>query len=200
MRATRLEAWLQQYLEHTDRVRRGLLALLALGVAYALSIALLAWGGVAPGMASWLAIPTADYFRWEPYFTAPVIVLSGILAAAVLHLCARWLGGTGEFEDCLALLGPLTFIATLFTLVPDTLIGVGLVVGWIDPQQWMVDIVRPSLTLALIWVYLLLYLAAFLVLYPIIGRMVYGLDPWKARWSGWIGFVVYQSVLLVFIR
>lgn len=200
MRTAPLETWLVQFLQHPHRVRRGLLALLLLGLAYALSIALLAWGGVAPGMASWLAIPTAEYFRWEPYFTAPVIVLSGILAAAVLHLCARWLGGTGDFEACLALVGPLTFIATLFTLVPDTLIGFGLVIGWIDPQQWMADIVRPSTTLALIWVYLLLYVAAFLVLFPIIGRMVYALDPWKARWAGWIGFIVYQAVLLVFIR
>lgn len=142
-----------------DRVGRSLLDLFWLGLAYNLANVLLAWGGVAPGMALWLAIPTEGYFRWEPHFTMPVIVLSGILAVAMLHLLARWSGATGDFEDVVALVGPLTFIATLFTLVPDTVIGIALIVGWIDPQQWMADVVRPSPTLTMIRVYLLIYLA-----------------------------------------
>ena len=40
-------------------------------------------------MPSWLAIPTAEYFRREPLFTLPVSFFSGMLAAAVLHLLAR---------------------------------------------------------------------------------------------------------------
>lgn len=200
MRLIWLEALLDRRSRRPDRVRRALLDLFWLGVAYSLVILVLAWGGVAPGMPSWLAIPTEDYFRWEPIFTTPVIVLSGILAAAVLHLLARWCGGKGSFEDSLTLIAPLTFIATLFTLIPDTLAGIALIAGWIDPQQWMVDIVRPSATLAMIWAYLLLYIAAFLTLYPMIGRKAYGLRPWPARWCGWAAFLVYQGVLLVFIR
>ncbi|MBK8498754.1 MAG: hypothetical protein IPL52_08050 [Flavobacteriales bacterium] len=196
----RIEALLDRRLQRPDRVRRSLLDLFWLGLAYSMAIVLLAIGGVAPGMASWLAIPTEDYFRWEPLFTLPVIVLSGILAAAMLHLLARWSGGRGSFEDVLSLVGPITFIATLFTLVPDTVIGIALIAGWIDPQQWMADIVRPSPTLAVIWAYLLLYLAAFLALFPIIGRKAHGLKPRPARWCGWAAFAVYQAVLLVFIR
>jgi hypothetical protein len=196
----RWTAFLQRRLSRPDAVRRGLLDLLWLGVAYSLSIALLALGGVAPGMPSWLAIPTEDYFRWEPLFTTPVIFFTGILAAAVLHLLARANGGKGTFERTLALVGPTIFVATLFTLVPDTLVGIVLLLGLLDPLQWMADIVRPSLTLALIWLYLLMYLAAFLVLFPRIGRIAHGLRPWPARWSGWLAFLVYQVVLLVFIR
>ncbi len=40
----------------------GLRDLLLTGIGYSLAIVLLAIGGVGPGMASWLAIPTAEYF------------------------------------------------------------------------------------------------------------------------------------------
>lgn len=194
------EALLQRRLALKRNVRRSLLELLGLGVAYSLSIAPLALGGVGPGMPSWLAIPTAEYFLWEPLFTVPVIFISGILASAVLHLLARGDGGTGTFEGTLALIGPTTAVATLFTLVPDTLAGAALLLGLMDPERWMADIVRPSPTLAFIWLYLLLYLAAFILLFPRIGRVALGLGPWPARICGWAAFVVYQAVLLVFIR
>lgn len=196
----RYDAFLQRRLAMKRPVRRSLLELFWLGVAYSLSIALLALGGVGPGMPSWLAIPTAEYFRWEPLFTTPVIFFSGILASAVLHLLARGYGGTGTYEGTLALIGPTTAVATLFTLVPDTLAGAALLLGLLDPEQWMADIVRPSPTLAFIWLYLLLYLAAFILLFPRIGRVAHGLAPWPARICGWATFVVYQAVLLVFIR
>lgn len=196
----RWEALLQRRLTGKKNVRRSLLELLGIGIAYSLSIALLALGGVGPGMPSWLVIPTAEYFHWEPLFTTPVIFFSGILASAVLHLLARGYGGTGTFEGTLALVGPTTALATLFTLLPDTLAGSALLLGLMDPEQWMADIVRPSPTLAFIWLYLLLYLSAFILLFPRIGRVAHGLAPWPARICGWAAFVVYQAVLFVFIR
>ncbi|MBK9177595.1 MAG: hypothetical protein IPM46_14935 [Flavobacteriales bacterium] len=196
----RLEHLLARRLAHPRRLHKGLRDLLFLGIAYSLAIVLLALGDVGPGMASWLAIPAEDYFKWEPLFTTPVIFFSGLLSAAVLHLLARWLGGTGSFEDTVALIGPATAWATLCTLIPDAVIGMLLIAGVIDPTRWMADIVRPSPTLAIIWVYLLLYVAAFALLYPMVARLVYGLAASKARVAGWLAFIVYQALLLVFIR
>ena len=88
----------------------------------------------------------------------------------------------------------------MFTLVPDTLAGLGPVLGLTDPEPWMADIVRPGPVLAIIRLYLLLHLAAFILLFPRIGRVAHGLAPWPARICGWATFVVYQAVLLVFIR
>lgn len=195
-----LEQLLRRRLAHPRRLQKGLRDLLLIGIAYSLAIVLLALGGVGPGMASWLAIPTEDYFKWEPLFTTPVIFLTGLLAAAVMHLLARWLGGTGSFENTVALIGPATAWATLCTLIPDAVIGLLLIGGVLDPAQWMAGIVRPSPTLAIIWVYLLIYVAAFMVLYPMVARLVHGLTVGKARKAGWMAFVVYQSVLFVFIR
>lgn len=195
-----LEHLLVRRLAHPRRLHKGLRDLLFIGIAYSVAIVLLALGGVAPGMASWLAIPTEEYFLWEPLFTAPVIFFSGLLAAAVMHLLARWLGGTGNFEDTVALIGPATAWATLCTLIPDAIIGLLLILGVIDPAQWMADIVRPSPTLAIIWAYLLLYVVAFAVLYPMVARLVQGIPTGKARVAGWLAFMVYQALLLVFIR
>lgn len=196
----RLQDFLAQRAKHPRRLAKGLRDLLLLGVAYSAAILLLAFGKVAPGMASWLAIPTNEYFLWEPIFTTPVIFFGGLLAAAVMQLMARWMGGQGSFEDTVALVGPVTLIATLTTLIPDTLIGLGLIAGFIDPAHWMTEIVRPSPILAMIWCYLVLYLIAFLVLYPALVRQVHGLNGRKALLVGWAGFLVYQALLLVFIR
>ncbi|MCW5898565.1 MAG: hypothetical protein KIT10_04785 [Flavobacteriales bacterium] len=195
-----LEQLLRLRLAHPRRLRMGLRDLLLIGIAYSLAIVLLALGGVGPGMPSWLAIPTENYFTWEPLFTTPVIFLTGLLAAAVMHLLARWLGGTGSFEDTVALIGPTTAWATLCTLIPDAIIGLLLIMGAIDPAQWMAAIVRPSTTLAIIWLYLLLYVVAFAILYPMVARLVHGLPNGKARVAGWLAFAVYQGILFVFIR
>lgn len=195
-----LERALSRRLNDPRRLHKGLRDLLLIGIAYSLAIVLLALGNVGPGMASWLAIPTEEYFHWEPLFTIPVIFLSGILAAAVMHLLARWVGGTGSFEDTVALTGPATAWATLCTLIPDAVIGLMLIAGVIDPALWMADIVRPSLTLVVIWVYLLIYVAAFSMAYPMVARLAHGLPAGRARMAGWLAFLVYQTILLVFIR
>ncbi len=88
----------------------------------------------------------------------------------------------------------------MFTLVPDTLAGLGPVFGLMDPEPWMADIVRPGPVLAVIRLYLLLHLAAFILLFPRIGRVAQGLAVRPGRICGWAAFVVDQYVLFVFIR
>ncbi len=177
-----------------------MIVLVGYGVSYAVCLLLLAFGGVAPGLAPWLAIPSDVYFYWEATFIAPVIVLAAMLAAAVLHLVARALGGRGEFDDVMALVGVATAVASLTTLVPDTLVGLLLCARVLDPDAWMHAIVRPSPTLAIVWVYLSLYAIAFAVAYPAIARVVHGLRGGRALLAGWTAFVVYQALLFVFVR
>ena len=65
---------------------------------------------------------------------------------------------------------------------------------------WMRDITRPSVTLALVWAYLLAYIAAFLVAFPVVARTAHRL-PWRSAVPvGWATFAIYQGVLLVFVR
>ncbi|HWB73652.1 MAG TPA: hypothetical protein VG755_01830 [Nannocystaceae bacterium] len=191
-----LEGWLAQ----PQRVRRGLLALAFYGLGYACAMLLLAFGGARPGTPPWLAIDEQIYFHVEAAFIAPVIGLAAVLAAAILHLVARALGGVGDFDDAVALVGVTTAFASLTTLVPDTVIGVLLCVDVIDAETWMHEITRPSATLALVWVYLAAYLVAFGLGYPAVARVAYRLSRTRALVAGWSSFAIYQLVLYVFVR
>jgi hypothetical protein len=189
---------------HTEERYRpgvGLLYLVGTGVAYALCILFLAAGGDRPGdFTPWLRIGSDTYFWWEAAFIAPVIVGSGLLTAASMHLLARAAGGTGSFDDTLTRLGPAVALCTAVTLVPDLIIGALLNTGAIPPDVWMRAITRQSATLALVWAYLLAYVVAFLVAFPVVARGAHRLG-W--RWAvpvGWASFAIYQGVLLVFVR
>jgi len=182
-------------------MRRGVLFLLGTGVAYALCLLVLAAGGDRPGdFAPWLRIGTESYFWWEAAFIAPVIVASGLLTAACMYLLGRAGGGTGTFDDTLARLGPAVAVCTAFTLVPDLVIGALLNFGLMAPEDWLYGVTHPTLTLALVWTYLLAYLVAFLVAFPLVVRRVHRLRWPVALPVGWACFAVYQGFLLVFVR
>lgn len=194
------QPWMDTRLHDPARLRRGLLALAGIGVAYAICMLLLALGEVGPGPAPWLVIPRETYFYWESTFILPVIFLGGLLAAATLHLLARALGGSGSFDDTMALVGVSVALSTLWTVLPDTVVGLLLIGGVIDPALWMQAISEPGWVLALIWVYLLAYLASFLWSFRVVAHAVYALRGYRALLAGWTSFAVYQLFLYVFIR
>jgi hypothetical protein len=192
---------LEHRLAEQHRLRNGFGWLVATGAGYALGIVVLALGGDQPGdLPPWLRIPEVDYFWWEAAFIGPVIVATGLLTAAAIHLMARSAGGTGSFDDTLALSGPAVFVCTLFTLVPDLVIGFLLNTGLLPTQTWMDGITHPSLILALVWTYLSLYVVAFLVAFPAVVRTVHRLRRLPAVAIGWTAFAIYQGTLLVFVR
>lgn len=182
------------------RLSKGLWALLAIGLAYAACILLLALGGARPNPAPWLAIPPERYFVWEAVFIAPVMFAGGVLAAGSLHLLARAAGGDGRFDDAMALCAHAIALATLTTVVPDTLVGLLLCAGVVSPAAWMAAITQPTAVLALVWFYLLAYTAAFLLLFPAAAARVYGLRARGAIAVGAASFAIYQGFLFVFIR
>jgi hypothetical protein len=192
---------LRRRLGDRHRVRAGVLFLVGTGLAYAVCLLVLAAGGDRPGdFAPWLRIGTDTYFWWEAAFIAPVIVGSGLFAAACMYLLARAARGAGSFDATVALLGPAVAVCTAVTLVPDLIIGGLLNAGVVAPERWFYDITHPTVTLALIWTYLLAYVVAFLVAFPVVVRTAHGL-PWRVAVPvGWACFVAYQTVLLVFVR
>jgi hypothetical protein len=192
---------LERRLAEGDRLCGGFGWLVATGLGYAVCIVVLALGGDQPGdLPPWLRIPEAEYFWWEAAFIGPVIVATGLLTAASIHLMARSAGGAGSFDDTLAVLGPAVFACTLFTLVPDLVIGLLLNTGVLSTRTWMEGITHPSLILALVWAYLSLYAVAFLVAFPAVVRVVHRLHGLSAVAIGWTAFAIYQGTLLIFVR
>ena len=84
--------------------------------------------------------------------------------------------------------------------MPDGVIGLLLCAGAIDPTAWFQAITHPTAVLAGVWVYLLLYLACFLVSFPRVARVAHRLSGGRAIVAGWSAFVIYQLFLYVFIR
>ena len=84
--------------------------------------------------------PTSSWSR--P--TAPVIVLGAILASPVAYLLATAFGSRGTFDDTLVAVGLATCIATLFSLVPDFVMGLITAAGLANGASWAEDLLRPS--------------------------------------------------------
>lgn len=117
-----------------------------------------------------------------------------------MYLLAKAAGGKGTFDDTLALTGPAIAAATLFTVVPDLIIGVLLVTHLLDLDSWMFGITHASLTLVLVWVYMLLYIAALMVALPLVVATVHRLRSTVSVAIGLAALVVYQGVMFIFVR
>jgi hypothetical protein len=187
-------------LVHPHRLRYAVLAVFGVGVGYGLVEAGIAVAGGTPSP-PWLAIPAADYFKWEALFSAPVTLLCWILAAGVMHLLARPFGGHGTFDDTLALLGFAVAVATLIALIPDS-VTVGLmVVGVMSRPAWEQAISQAGTPdWLLLWAYMLAYVIALLCLFPTVVAASEGLRRWRAVLVGVIGAVLYQGIYFIFIR
>jgi len=194
-------AFVHRRMEDPRRLRIAMTWLTATAVAYAVCVLILAAGGDEPGnMPPWLTIPSATYFWWEAAFIAPVIIAAGVLTTGSMYLLARVAGGSGSFDDTLALVGPAIAVCTLFTLIPDLIIGILLNAGLLPAETWMYDITHPSLTLGLVWTYLSMYALAFLVVFPIVAAAAHRLRAVPAIAVGWASFAVYQGFLFIFVR
>jgi len=182
------------------RLRVGMTWLVGVALGYAACVLVLGLGGARPGVAPWLTIPASSYFLWEAVFIAPVIVAGGVLAAGCMHLLARAARGVGRFDDAMALIGQVIGLCTLITLVPDLVVGTLLCAGLVDAEAWMRAITHPTAVLGLVWVYLLAYVAAFLVAFPVVARAAYHVSRARAVAIGWAVFVIYQGFVYVFVR
>jgi hypothetical protein len=172
-----------------------------LGLTYAGAIALLGTGGGTPGSTPWLAIPRDSYFLVESLFTTPVVVAAALLAASTAYLMAKAFGSPDGYDATLVTIARATCIATLWSLVPDLFMGVTTTLGIFDGAQVAADLVRPSAWHTVLWTYLTCYTVAFLALYPAAVRAAHPRLRAGAAWTtGWAAFLVYQGVLLVFIR
>jgi hypothetical protein len=172
--------------------RSGYLAMLAIASAYTVVCALLAWRGVDPVPGPWLRIPAESYYLWALLFYGATLLAGWLLAAAVMQLWARALGGVGAFEDLVATLGMATALATLPTLVPDLVTNLlGIYDGPWSKTWW-------GWSLAIGW--MTAYLVLFLTLYPRAVRAVHGLNRRRSLFVGLGGFVLYQGFIFVFIR
>ena len=175
-------------------VAHGLLGLAAVG--YSVGVALpLSIAGALPMPDPFLRIPNADYFFWGTFFYAPVIVGAWMLASVVMFLLSR-----ADFGSLLRLTAFATGIGTLGTLLSDLITSPLRAIGVINEQVWEQSIADQTGWFVFIWAWMALYLALFLVAYPIAVRIASHASWPKAIAVGVAGFAVFQGFEYIFIR
>jgi hypothetical protein len=189
-----------QLLADPHRLRFGFVAVLLVGLGYGITEGGIALSGGLPST-PWVAIPPVDYFKWEALFSAPVTVLSWILAAGVIHLLSKLFGGRGTFDDTLALLGFAVALPTLVSLIPDAVRAALTTAGVVNRPAWERAIAEPgSPDFLFLWAYMIAYLLGLLVLFPVAAATAQRLRRRPATVVGVCGAFVYQGVYLIFIR
>ncbi|HZP19806.1 MAG TPA: YIP1 family protein [Bauldia sp.] len=181
------------------RLRIAWQAMLAMSFAYALVSVFLAGLHGIP-WTPFLRIPDDSYYFWASFFYVPVLMLGWVFGAAILHLSARGLGGTGSFEDTLALAGVATALATLSSLVPDLLITGAQITGLADYAAWYASVQGGGFWFVATWTYLTLYLVLFLWFYARVVAAAHGLAGYRLAVATLAGFAAYQGFILIFIR
>lgn len=184
-----------------DRVAFGWGSVAMTGALYTVVYVLLARGGGYPSSFDpWLAIPAVDYYRYDIAFAAPCIFAGWILAAGVVQLTSRVVRGRGSFEDTLAVLGLGLSAASWTTGLHDLGLGILANVGAIDLPSHELAMNEPGTARTILWLALAAYAVAFGVLFTKgVGAAQRVRAPAAAALAA-LGFVVYQSVLFLFLR
>jgi hypothetical protein len=157
-------------------------------------------GGYPSSFDPWLAIPAADYYRYDIALAAPCIFAGWILAAGVVQLASGFARGRGSFEDTLSVLGLGLSAASWTTGLHDLFLGILGNVGVLDLPTHELAMNEPGAAHTLLWIALVAYLVAFVVLFTkgIGAAQRVSVGPAAALAVG--GLVVYQTVLFLFLR
>lgn len=185
-------------LADSRKLRHGSIALSISAFLYSLATLFLALAEGEPIIPPFLPIPAKDYYFLQVFFMAPVMITAWVLASGAVQFLSKLFGGNGRFRDTLSLLGFGIAVPTYVTLVPDTASGVLSLIGVIGPNPlfWTT---QPGLEL-IAWSYLALYNIWFLVLFSIVVATTQKLHWRRATIVGAAGYIVYQSMLLIFAR
>jgi hypothetical protein len=189
-----------QLLGDPARLRYGFFAVLTVALGYSATIAGIAFSGGTPSP-PWVAIPPAEYFKWEALFVAPVTVLCWVLAGGVMYLLSKPFGGGGSYDDTLAVLGFAIALPTCISLIPDAVRALLTSVGVVNRAAWEAAVSEPGTTdFVFLWGYMIVYVLALLCLFPISVGCSQRLRSWPSIAVGVTGAIVYQAVYFIFIR
>ena len=183
------------------RLAFGTYALLANAALYTLVYVFLVMGHGRPTVFTpWLAIDPEVYYRWEVFLVAPSMILSWLVAGAVVQLAARAFGGAGTFEDTLSALGFATAVASWTTLGHDLVTSALGAFGVINQRAYEDAMSSATPFRTLIWILMLAYLVAFVFLYAKAVAVVHRQSAGRAFFLGALGFCAYQSIFVLFNR
>jgi hypothetical protein len=157
-------------------------------------------GGAPSAFTPWLAIPKEQYYFYNRFLLAPSLFAGWLLAAGVIHLTSKAVGGVGSFEDTLCLLAFSISIACLASLLhdlPDTFLGA---IGVLDLKAYEVKLNSPTIWRAILWILYVTSAILFIWLFWTAVRVSQRVRRLPAFGIGLLGYAVYQVMFVVFNR
>ena len=190
-----------QLLADPRRHRFGWGAILINMLLYTLVYVNLTIGGGAPSsFTPWLAIAKENYYYFDRFLLAPSMFICWISAAGVVQLTSKPFGGAGTFEDTLVVLGFAIGLASLASLLhdlPDSFLGA---IGVLDLREYEIVLNSPTIWRSILWTCYGASFVLFVILFWKAVSVVQRIRPLPAFCIGWLGFLIYQTLFLVFNR
>ena len=143
------------------KARMAVLAMLIPSLGYTLMYTCAWFAGGAPSTVQpWIALPMAEYFKYDIFIAAPSMFLGWILAAGVVQLLAGIFSGAadkGTFEDTAAAVAFGIAVGTWASLVHDLTDGVLGVLGVINMREYEAALNGPTFWRGLLWTLYTIY-------------------------------------------
>jgi hypothetical protein len=183
------------------RLKFGLFAFLIPATGYTLFYYMAYKSGGQPStFKPWLAIPAENYFYYDIFLTLPAYFLSMVTAASMLQLLSKVFGGKGSFEDSVSVIGFGVGVATWSTMLHDLTDSFLSFIGVIKMSEYEKLLNEPTFWRSLLWTLFAVYFIWFIVLFSKGMKEVHKTSPFVSLILGIFGLIVYQIMLLIFIR
>jgi hypothetical protein len=187
--------------EDPRRLRFGFLFVTIPAFLYIFVYIFLNAGGGAPSVFTpWLNISKEHYYYYNQFLTAPSFYMSWIMAGGVVQLLSRLFQGKGSFEDTLTALGLGISVAMWGTMLHDLVMSFLGAIRIISLTQHEIDMNSPTIWRTIIWICMGIYLVWFQVMFTKGISSVQKVKTGPAILLGFIGFLVFQGVFLIFNR
>ncbi|MBX9784238.1 MAG: YIP1 family protein [Chitinophagaceae bacterium] len=148
----------------------------------------------------WLNIEKDDYYAINRFLLAPSMLLCWVAAASFIQIVGRLQHSNGTYEQTLSVLALAISIAMCFSLLHDLPMSFFSAIGVIDARQHEIDMNSPGIWRTLLWFFYSLYGIAFLILFPLAVKVVHGFNTIKSIVTGWLAFILFQLLFLLFNR
>lgn len=192
---------LSRVLKHEKSLIYGLISLLVPAFGYTFFYIMAYKSGGSPSVFKpWLALPIEYYFYYDIFLTIPGYIVSFLTAGGLIHLLSKVMGAKGTYENTLTMLGFAIGVASWSAMAHDLSDAFLGFLGIIDMREYEKALNSPT-----VWrtIWLIFYTGYFIWMPVILSiglRLSLRLSRLNSAILSLVGFVVFQVILLIFIR
>lgn len=148
----------------------------------------------------WLNISKDEYYSINRFLLAPSMIICWFTATSFIQVVSRLTGGSGTFEQTLSTISLSISIAMWGALIHDLPMSFLSAIGVIDARQHEIAMNSPTIFRTILWICYLIYFIAFFILFPLSVRVVHKLNWIKSIAIGFLSFIIFQTIFLIFNR